>query len=530
GDLLYLTLDNIQQWLIRDSGGALIPLSGGYIPPGRDSRGIPISPGAVVELDCLFNEATGECRPDNSTTLTTITLAPAALPSPDEVIYQHLLVMILDYPACGFPATITEEEIRTLYLGPNGDGKGGLAEKYTQCSYGKFNLNITAFRAVRVTHQCSTPITTSCGSWAISALADAATRPLIGPVAFSSFSHYTYIVPPGLQPVCPWSGLALLPGQRTFLQTSASGVYRWATVMQEAIHNYGLWHSWQNGIEYGDYSTAMGRGDACPNAAEISRMGWATPAVGGDQLNSSALLPGTARTFTLPATYLTGNNNYLRVTPDWLFTYNDPKSALNLYMAVRVAREGDAGLGSSYAFKVNIHELNATMDNDYTARQFVNSDRKIQFINAVSPMSQLILDVYNLVVYGGSWVDTDTLRVHLCRFTNSPFECPSLGDLEAQPPPPLSPWPPSPRPPRPPPPRPPPPTTPPPRQLPPSPQPPCSPPPPSPRPPPPRPPPPSPPPPSPPPPSPPPPSPPPPSPPPPSPPPPSPPPLRPPPP
>ncbi|EFJ43600.1 LOW QUALITY PROTEIN: metalloproteinase, extracellular matrix glycoprotein VMP29, partial [Volvox carteri f. nagariensis] len=342
--------------------------------------------------------------------------------------YQRLLVMVLDYPACGFPATITEEEIRTLYLGPNGDGKGGLAEKYTQCSYGKFNLNITAFRAVRVTHQCSPPITTSCAAWAMSTKADAATKPLIGPAAFSSFSHYTYIVPPGL---CPWSGLAYLPGRQAFLQTSANGVYRWATIMQEALHNYGmgLYHSWQNGIEYGDYSTAMGRGNACPNAAEISRMGWATPAVGGDQLNSSALLPGTTKTFVLPATYLTGSNNYLRVTPDWLSMYNDSKSALNLYMAVRVAREGDAGLGQSYASKVNIHEVNATMDNGLP-NLYANSDRKIQFINAVSPMSQLTLDVYNLVVYGGSWVDTDTLRVHLCRFKNSPFECPSLGDLE----------------------------------------------------------------------------------------------------
>ncbi|EFJ48380.1 metalloproteinase, extracellular matrix glycoprotein VMP25, partial [Volvox carteri f. nagariensis] len=409
---------------------------------------------------------------------------------------QRLLVMVLDYPACGYPANITEEEIRTLYLGPNGDGKGGLAEKYTQCSYGKFNLDITAFRAVRVTHQCSTPITTSCADWAMSTKADGATKALIGPAAFSSFSHYTYIVPPGLQPVCPWSGLAYLPGRQTFLQTSANGVYRWATIMQEALHNYGLWHSWQNGIEYGDYSTAMGRGNACPNAAEISRMGWATPAVGGDQLNSSALLPGTTKTFVLPATYLTGSNNYLRVIPDWLSMYNDSKSALNLYMAVRVARRGDAGLGQSYASKVNIHEVNATMDNGLP-NLYANSDRKIQFINAVSPMSQLTLDVYNLVVYGGSWVDTDTLRVHLCRFKNSPFECPSLGDLEAQPPPPLSPRPPSPRPPRPPLPRPPSPPSP--RPPPPVPPPPPSPPPPSP--PPPSPPPPSPPPPSPPPPS-----------------------------
>ncbi|EFJ48366.1 metalloproteinase, extracellular matrix glycoprotein VMP21, partial [Volvox carteri f. nagariensis] len=444
GELVYITLDNVDQWLIRDSNGVLIPLMGGYKPPKTDSQGIPVSPGSAVQLDCIFTEATGECTPDDLTTFTVISYAPA--PSTlEKTIFQSLLVMVLDYPDCGFPATTTEEEIRTIYLGPNGDGKGGLAEKYTQCSYGKFNLNITAFRAVRVTHQCSTPITTTCAAWAMSILADAATKALIGPAAFSSFSHYTYIVPPGLQPVCPWSGLAILPGRQTYLQTSANGVYRWATVMQEAIHNYGLWHSWQNGTEYDDYSTAMGRGDACPNAAEISRMGWATPAVGGDQLNSSALLPGTARTFTLPATYLTGNNNYLRVTPDWLPVYNNTLMGRNLYIAVRVAKNVDSGLSNTiYASKVNIHEVNATMDNGYPAT-FTNSDRKIQFINTVDPMSQLAMGAYQLVVYGGSWVGTDTLRVHLCRFLTSPSECPSLSTLEVQPPPPT----PSPRPPSP---------------------------------------------------------------------------------
>ncbi|EFJ48367.1 metalloproteinase, extracellular matrix glycoprotein VMP22 [Volvox carteri f. nagariensis] len=448
GELVYITLDNVDQWLIRDSYGVLIPLMGGYKPPKTDSGGTPVTPGSAVQLDCLYKVSTGDCTPDNSTILTIISVAPGPPSTLGTAIFQSLLVMIIDYTDCGLPATINETEIRTLYLGPNGDGNGGLADKYTQCSYGRFGLNITAFRVVRVRHQCSTPITTTCAAWAISALADTATKALIGTVAFSSFSHYTYIVPPGLQPVCPWSGLAVLPGRQTFLQTSANGVYRWATVMQEAIHNYGLWHSWQNGTEYGDYSTTMGRGDACPNAAEISRMGWATPAVGGDQLNSSALLPGTARTFTLPATYLTGNNNYVRVTPDWLPVYNNTLTGRNLYIAVRVAKNVDAGLSNTiYASKVNIHEVNATMDNGYPTT-FTNSDRKIQFINTVDPMSQLAMGAYQLVVYGGSWVGTDTLRVHLCRFLASPSECPSLSTLEVQPPPPTpSPRPPSPSPP-----------------------------------------------------------------------------------
>jgi hypothetical protein len=123
----------------------------------------------------------------------------------------------------------------------------------------------------------------------------------------------------------------------------------------------GLWHSWQAGVEYNDYSTAMGRGDACLNAPEIARMGWATPAVGGDRLDLSSLQPGSAKLFTLPATYLTGNNNYLRLLPNWLPTYSAMATGRNLYIAVRVAKNGDAALGSEYAGKVNVHEVNAVM-------------------------------------------------------------------------------------------------------------------------------------------------------------------------
>ncbi|EFJ40266.1 hypothetical protein VOLCADRAFT_69765 [Volvox carteri f. nagariensis] len=398
----------------------------------------------------MYNATAGECAPDSSSILTVLSTAPAVDTTFSPVISQRLLVMIVDYPDCGLPANLTENDARTIYLGPNQDGKGGIAEKYTQCSYGRFGLNVTAFRAVRVPHMCSTSITSQCAYYAIQSLADTATKALIGAAAFSTFTHYTYLLPPGLAPACTWSGLALLPGRTTWLQTAQPrGVNRWATVMQEAIHNYGLWHSWQNGTEYGDYSTAMGRGNACPNSAEISRMGWATPAVGGDQLNSSALPPGTTKSFVLPATYLTGSNNYLRVIPDWLPTYTNFSLGRNLYIAVRVAKSGDASLISTYASKVNIHEVNAVLDNGYPAL-YSSADRIISFINAVGPLDQRVLDAYKLVVYGGPWIATDYLRVHLCRYVTSPSECPPLNALEAVPPPPSPPPSPGPSPPRPP--------------------------------------------------------------------------------
>ena len=105
----------------------------------------------------------------------------------------------------------------------------------------------------------------------------------------------------------------------------------------------------------------MGRGDACPNAAEISRLGWATPVANGGALDSSAMTAGLAVSFLLPATYLTDNGNYLRVVPNWLSSYTSPALAKNLYLAVRVPKVGDASLGTGYAYKVNVHEVNATM-------------------------------------------------------------------------------------------------------------------------------------------------------------------------
>lgn len=100
----------------------------------------------------------------------------------------------------------------------------------------------------------------------------------------------------------------------------------------------------------------MGSGKACPNAAELSRLGWAIPAVGGDALDAAALAPGVLRTFILPATYLTGNGSYLRVTPNWINLYPE-ESSKNLYIAVRVAKAADANLSAGYAGKANVHEV-----------------------------------------------------------------------------------------------------------------------------------------------------------------------------
>ncbi|GIM00042.1 hypothetical protein Vretimale_5110, partial [Volvox reticuliferus] len=448
GELLYVAVDDGKQaWAVRTLDGSLTPIVRSFVLPPTDPSGKHLLPGAVVIVDCIMNSGTGECSPASDSAITV--LAEAVLAATSGNVTQRPLAIILDYGSCGFSSSLTPSDVRSIFLGPSGDGSTGVARKYAQCSYGKFTINATAFMAITVPANCTTAVTASCSWWTLSQNGDTGARAALGTTLFSSFTNYIYIVPSGLSGVCPWAGLAVLPGRQVWLMASTYGVRRWATVMQETIHNYGLWHSWQNGIEYNDYSTAMGRGDACPNAAEISRMGWATPAVGGEAINSAILQAGNSRSFVLPATYLTGDNNYLRVTPDWMASYNSPVSAKNLYMAVRVALAGDSLLDPYYASKLNVHEVNATMDNGYPNDAYLNSDRQIQFIDAVPAYSQKTFADYKLVVYGGLWVANGTLRVHLCRYTSSPGECPSLSSLEPVPPPPLSPPPPlpSPRPP-----------------------------------------------------------------------------------
>ncbi|EFJ42791.1 metalloproteinase, extracellular matrix glycoprotein VMP14, partial [Volvox carteri f. nagariensis] len=443
GELMLVDTHLEAQWIIRQYDGTLTPVALGYTPPKTDDLGKPVLSGALVTIvSCSYShfhynvqcscyiDDLGICNPapgDN-----TVVLLGKTLLLPDiKTIHQRLLVIILDYSICGSPATMNQTAARMVFLGPKGDGSGGIAEKYTQCSHGKFNLNTTAFKVITVRSNCTDAIVKKCAYWTMGSDGETGARLLLGGKAFAEFTHFAYIIPPGVGRVCTWNGLASLPGKQIWLQSWSYGVQRWATVMQEALHNYGLGHSWQDGRESEDFSTVMGRGDACPNAAELAYLGWATPAPGGDRIDSKALPVGTSRTFNMPATYLSPNGSYLRVVPDWLPTYGNPSAARNLYMAVRVRKGGDTLLGSLYANKVNIHEVNATMDNNLDT--YIYQDRKISFVSATPPKSMMNLTTYNLVIYAGSWVDTDVLRVHLCRYQASPIECPTLRALEKRP-------------------------------------------------------------------------------------------------
>ncbi|EFJ46908.1 metalloproteinase, extracellular matrix glycoprotein VMP6 [Volvox carteri f. nagariensis] len=427
------------QWAIRTGNGLLTPIALGYEPPKTDELGQALAPGALVTISCSMDPL-GTCNPGPGSQTAVLSAESAFLADTRET-HQRMLVIILDYSACGAPAAVNGTAVRSIFLGPNGDGSGGVAEKYRQCSHGKLTMNTTAFTVITVKAACSDGVVQSCSYTFASITADAMAKGVLGQKAFSEFTRIVYVIPPRVP--CAFSGIALLPGNRVWLTSGRiGGVYNWTSIMQEVLHGYGLQHAWQNGMEYDDYSTFMGRGDVCLTAPELAYLGWATPAPGGDRIDSSRLRVRTTLSFSLPATYLSPDGNYLRVVPDWLPSYSEPTVGKNLYIAVRVNKGGDALLGTFYANKVNIHELNASLDNNPLAQPYTN--RQTTCVTAIQPRSQTNLTAYNLVVYSGFWVGgKDILRVHLCRYDSTPDECPSLKSLE----PPLPPAPPRPPPP-----------------------------------------------------------------------------------
>ncbi|GIL42386.1 hypothetical protein Vafri_362 [Volvox africanus] len=482
GELKFVdTHDGQSRYTLYGVDGNVTPFAHGFQPRDvNNTSGTGISPGDIVQMACVLGRpnycgacpagesATCSCPPEDTTpaclSASNVSLLVPAHSlagfdpnNPNQGtalnVNYRVLVMILDYSACGYAPSLDVDTVTQLYMGPNRDGNGGIAEKFKQCSYGKFNISY--LQAAVVQPNCSTAVTSGCSWWAISSGADAAAKAQLGLPFFSNFTYYTYVVPPGLQSVCPWAGLALLPGRQTWLQTNGYGVLRWATVMQETIHNFGLWHSWRNGWEYEDYSTAMGRGDSCPNAAELSRLGWATAAAaGGGDVNMGKLsAPGTYVNWTLPATYITGENNYLRVIPNWMPTYTNNTVSMNLYIALRVPKKGDAGMSSTYSNRVHVHEVNATMDNGFPG-SFTFGDRNIQIINMIPQNTRQVISGYNLVILTGALTSSDTIQVSLCRFDAFDSQCgPSPPPLKPSPPPvspPLpskpSPLPPSPKP------------------------------------------------------------------------------------
>ncbi|KAG2450585.1 hypothetical protein HYH02_004425 [Chlamydomonas schloesseri] len=337
GTLVTVT-EFVDDWALIDDNGKAWPLKWGVKP--KDKGGKPIPSGSIVGLTCPNVDATGQCTYfQDPTDATVISSTPTPNPTART---ETILIMILDYSACRKPAETTVTAVTQQFFNAP-TGSVSYADRFEQCSYSSLKLappgtnNPATNSRVVLLKPKPCPITVTqntCDYWAMASNADSLAQ--AAGINHSAYTRKLYVLPSSLMSNTPgvgcygWAAMATIGSNIQWYFSYSYGLNRWATVMQEYIHNYGLWHSWQNGIEYEDYSTAMGRGDSCPNAAEISFMKWARPAVSvysptgpsagvsGLELNQASLPVGRPLLFNMPATYMTGAGNYIRVAPNWL--------------------------------------------------------------------------------------------------------------------------------------------------------------------------------------------------------------------
>ncbi|KAG2501854.1 hypothetical protein HYH03_000352 [Edaphochlamys debaryana] len=372
--------------LLESHSKRLIPM------PPRDVGNRPARAGDLAVAACTLDPVTNQCSyiaPGDLTLLNSPTLPRA---SPSQI---KLLVILADAPVCNSPMETTLANIQTAYLGPNLDGQGGTAKMLENCSYGLKTIVPSAFQAIRV------PITTASQCWNLTTcvyqdfwnVLSTLARAQIGNATFDSFNYYSMVFKADQ---CTWIGLATVGANLMWNKAWILGTW---PGMQEVIHNYALWHN-QNatGAEYKDTSSVMGNGAACPGAAEMAWLGWASPAVGAGALNSAAMPSGRPTvTWNLPATYLTGVGNYIRVVPDWVPTYTsnlnlantDPAVSRNVYLHVRVPGNADVGIDPQHAYK----------DNNMAA--YTSPNRRIGYLTSIPVGTRAVVAKHLLVVYTG---------------------------------------------------------------------------------------------------------------------------------
>ncbi|GIM09102.1 hypothetical protein Vretimale_12908 [Volvox reticuliferus] len=418
GRLQYRTTKPGGKWMLASA----VNIDVKYLLPGQPvdiTTGQPIPAGRWISLTCFLPNST-------ATTCSNITNAminQAALPVPSTDITLRVLVMVVNVSAstqCGSRAGANVTQVENAFLGPN-----GYADFFGNCSYGKMVFDRQALKVVPVAVNCSLPIA-MCNEDAISM---AAKQALPADIQIGSYSHFVFVLPANMAVTCGWVGLAELPGTQSWFTPDNLGIFSKGTVMQEMLHNFGLYHGWKDGLEYEDYSTAMGSGDSCPSAPELWRLGWATPLA---QLNSSSFPRATYNTFNLPATYLGPTGVMIKIQPDWL----DPLYTKNLYLALRMKAAGDRDLLDQFSGKMNMHEINRDIDNSALAP----GDPRVSFLGALIPSSSVTFFNYKLHILTDVLdTITNSISVKICRFLIGPNDC---VDSALQPPPPF-PWPPS---------------------------------------------------------------------------------------
>ncbi|GIL56070.1 hypothetical protein Vafri_11530 [Volvox africanus] len=409
GTLQYRPIMPSGQWILLTSAdnGSSISYTLPYQPIDALS-GLAIPQGRVVSLTCFLpNSSTTTCSDITNSKIYSFPY----LNSPASNVTLRVLVVVVGLnksSECNSQGGADVTQVRSAFLGPN-----SYADFFMNCSYRRMVFDRQAFTVVSSVIPCSTDIIKNCKFYAI---ANASLRQLPADIQIGLYSNIVYVLPDGLERACGFPGIAEISGRQTWVLPNNDGIFSKGRVMQEMLHNFGLWHGWRNGVENDDNSTAMGWGASCPSAPELWRLGWATPLA---QLNSSTFPLATYMNFVLPATYLGPAGIMIKIQPDWLGTNNYTK---NLYLALRVKAEGDRDLSEEFNGKLNIHELSSTIDNKPSFA--AGGDPKVTIIAALSPNSSFTFLQYQLYLLVGAFDNkTSTIIVTICRFANGPREC-----------------------------------------------------------------------------------------------------------
>ncbi|KAG2442178.1 hypothetical protein HYH02_009666 [Chlamydomonas schloesseri] len=362
-------LPGTREWaLINPQTNALVhKFARGFVPPARDRNQLTISAGAQVAMSCASTDpTTGLCTAVSSSD--TYLISGPTPPAASARKVETILLMRLDFSSCGYkPTALTDTDIKTMYLGPNMDGNGGHAQAFEDCSYGALRLNASAFTVKTIVVSGCTAV---CDFYGITGQSDTAAKAQLGYDIYAVYTNIVYLLPDNYYSLCSsYSGMATIPGNQVILHSAPNytGIYNRMTVLQESLHNFLAWHSYQFDLVYQDPSTCMAQTPVCPSAADVR----------GEALNTTSLPPGAVRSFNLPASYLTGTGSFIKIKTDWTSFYNDPTYGKNVYVSVRAV-------------------INNAFPTD-------TSDPYLNYLMVVAPNTTGTATDYNLVVIAGNW-------------------------------------------------------------------------------------------------------------------------------
>ncbi|KAG2489847.1 hypothetical protein HYH03_011650 [Edaphochlamys debaryana] len=343
----------------------------------------------------------------------TVTFSPSASRGLAVNVTVNLLVVVLrlsDSEECSGSEGADVTRLSDMLWGPR-----GVAEQLQTCSYGNMRLNQQRSQVRELTLQCRWDVML-CDHIATSNIARQEVRRLIPNL--NAFTHFMYVMPDAS--ACQFQGISEQLGRTSWIRPGDLGVFKPGTVMQELLHNYGLYHGWRDDTEYVDGSTFMGMAQsACPSAPELLRLGWATPLA---VLNRNLLPEATLDVYnvTIPATQAGPAGVTVRILPDWL-----PGDAYtkNLYLSLRTRVNGDWQMDEEYVDQLSIHEALRAADNGAGSS---TEDPRFNLVALLEQGTKLTLDSYRLVVQARELlVDSKARRmmVDVCRFRFRSTEC-----------------------------------------------------------------------------------------------------------